>query len=149
MSATFWLSKNLNESFAIHGHAHDWLMGLWNVIQVFDDMADGDNPDRESLDAAIMDALVLMPANPFFAANSAVLLPLMAVAVLKWHGADAAEREGKVSEMSFVWRAGFYDIVLAVVQLVHGQDVAKNAAQYVMALYGEQYADYVEEFSHA
>jgi hypothetical protein len=149
MNATYWLSKNLKDAFAIHGDAHDWLMSLWNAVQVFDDMADGDFPDREDLAAAIADTLVNMPANPFFQANAATLLPLMAVAILKWKAADDVEIEGKPNEMSYAWRAGFYDIVLAVVQLVHGREVAMDAARYVMALYGENFAEYHEEFAHA
>jgi hypothetical protein len=149
MNATYWLSKNLKEAFSITGEAHDWVMALWNAIQVFDDMADGDFPERENLLAAITDVLVLMPANPFFQQNMEVLLPLVAMAILKWKAADDAEREGKPNEMSYAWRAGFYDIVLAVVQLVHGREVAMDAAQYVMKLYGENFADYYEEFAHA
>lgn len=149
MSATYWLSKNLKEAFAIHGDAHDWLMSLWNAFQVFDDMADSDFPERENLLVCIADTLVNMPANPFFRAHCDTLLPLVAVAILKWRAADDVETAGQPTEMSYAWRAGFYDIVLAVVQLVHGFEVAKDAAQYVMALYGENYADYVEEFNHA
>lgn len=149
MNATYWLSKNLQEAFAIRGDAHDWLMSLWNAVQVFDDMADCDFPDRENLLACVADVLVMMPANPFFRAHSETLLPLLAVAILKWRASDDVEIEGKPSEMSYAWRAGFYDIVLAVVQLVHGFEVAKDAAQYVMGLYGENYADYHEEFADA
>lgn len=149
MTAALWLSRNLQESFAITGDAHDWVMGLWNAIQVFDDMADGDFPDREDLFACIADALVNMPANPFFQQHARTLLPLMAIALLKWRASDDAEREGNPSEVSFVWRAGFYDIVLAVIQLVHGQAIAREIAHHVMNLYGEKYADYVEEFTHA
>ncbi len=149
MSATYWLSKNLQEAFAITGAPHDWLMSLWNAIQVFDDMADGDMPERENLIACIADTLVNMPANPFFREHAGTLLPLVAVAILKWRAADDVELQGKPSEMSYAWRAGFYDIVLAVVQLVHGFETAKDVAQHVMGLYGENYADYHEEFYHA
>lgn len=149
MNAAYWLSKNLQEAFAIQGDAHNWLMSLWNAVQVFDDMADGDFPDGEDLFACIADTLVNMPANAFFRAHSETLLPLIAVALLKWRAADEVERDKKPTEMSYAWRAGFYDIVLAVVQLVHGHEVAKNAARHVMALYGETYADYVEEFANA
>ena len=124
-------------------------MSLWNAIQVFDDMMDGDHPDREDLTAAICDTLVLMPANPFFDAHKHRLLPLVSVAILKWRASDDVERKGEPSEMSYAWRAGFYDIVLAVVQIVHGREVAMDAAQYVMKLYGENYADYHEEFANA
>lgn len=149
MNATYWLSKNLQEAFSITGEAHDWLMSLWNAVQVFDDMADGDFPDRENLLAAVADTLVNMPANHFFRANADTLLPLLAVSILKWRAADDAEIDGAPNEMSYAWRAGFYDIVLAVVQIVHGFDVAKDAARYVMGLYGENYADYAKEFTNA
>jgi len=149
MTAALWLSRNLQEGFAITGAAHDWLMSLWNAIQVFDDMADGQFPDREDLIACIADTLCNMPANPFFRANHATLMPLVAVAILKWKASDDVERAGEPSEVSFTWRAGYYDIVLAVMQLVHGEQVARDSAQYVMKLYGEKYADYAKEFSHA
>ena len=146
---TDWLAHNLEESFHIKGDAHDWLMGLWNAIQVFDDMADGDFPSRDNLMTAISDTLCIMPANPFFRAHADTLLPLVAVAILKWKASDDAERKGNPSEMAYAWRAGFYDIVLAVVQIVHGHDVAMQAAVDVMRLYGEKYADYSEEFKNA
>jgi hypothetical protein len=149
MNAARWLSNHLQGNFAIRGDAHDWLMSLWNAIQVFDDMADGAHPDREDLTAAIADTLVNMPANPFFRAHCDTLFPLMAVAILKWRAADDAERARHPTEMSYAWRAGFYDVVLAVVQIVHGFEVAKDAAQHVMNLYGENYADYAKEFTDA
>lgn len=147
--AEFWLSKNLKESFAIPDDARDWLMALWNAIQIFDDMADGDFPDRDKLTDAICDTLVNMPSNPFFLRHADTLLPLLAVAILKWKASDEAEREGKVNETTFVWRAGFYDIVLAVIQLTHGQQAALDACRYVADLYGEEYADYQKEFGNA
>lgn len=147
MTAAHWLSRNLQESFAIVGHPHDWLMSLWNAIQVFDDMADGDHPDRVDLFAAIADTLCNMPANPFFREHAETLIPLLGVAILKWKAADDAEIERRANEISYVWRAGYYDIVLAVLQLVHGEQVAMDVAHHVMRLYGETYAAYQEEFS--
>jgi len=122
---------------------------LWNVIQVFDDMADGDQPDREALETAIADSLVNMPSNEFFLRHGHILLPLMSVAILKWIAADKAESAGNPTAMSFAWRAGFYDIVLSVVHLVHGDQVARNVCQEIMNLYGEDFAEYVEEFRDA
>lgn len=147
MTAAFWLSRNLQEGFAITGKPHDWLMSLWNAIQVFDDMADGEHPDHENLLAAIADTLCNMPANPFFQANAQTLIPLMAVAILKWKAADDIERAKKTTEMSFAWRAGYYDIVLAVLMLVHGEQAAMDNAQHVLTLYGETFADYQKEFA--
>jgi len=149
MTAALTISRHLREGFAITGAAHDWVMALWNAIQVFDDMADGDFPDRENLFACIADTLCTMPMNPFYRAHQETLAPLVAVALLKWRAADDVERAGMPTETSFVWRAGFYDIILAIVQIVHGQEVARDLAQHVMALYGESYAEYQKEFVNA
>lgn len=149
MTAAHWLSKHLTETFALPDDAHEWVMSLWNAIQVFDDMMDGEFPDRDRLLEAVADTLVNMPANSFFLRHADTLLPLMAVAILKWKASDDVEREKDISETSFVWRAGFYDIVLAVIQLVHGQQVAMDTCRHVMGLYGEKFADYRKEFGHA
>lgn len=144
-----WLSKNLKEVFALPDDAREWLLGLFNAIQVFDDMADGDHPDRDSLDTAIADTLVNMPGNPFFQQHWQALLPLLAVQILKWQASDRKERAGEADEVSFVWRAGFYDIVLAVVQLVHGEAVALDVCDKVASLYGEKFPAYVQEMKDA
>ena len=126
-----------------------WLLDLWQVIQVFDDFADGDPVDREVLDAAIYASLVDLPANPFYQAHAATLSPLVASAVLRWKGSDTAERNGQADARSFVWRAAYYDVILMVVMLCHGPKAAMYAADKVMALYGEKLDDYVKEFSNA
>ena len=141
------LRENLVQTLQLPKPAVDWLCSLYEVIQTFDDYADGDEVPRERLNALIWDALVAMPSNAFFAANAPALLPVLAVQVLKWQGADARERAGDPSEMAFAWRAGFYDVVLAVVNVCHGAAVAHHAAPLVLQLYGERFADYATEFT--
>ena len=148
-SHEFWLNENFKQAYALPQDAREWLLGLWNAIQVFDDMADGDHPARPNLEQAIADLLVNMPSNKFFLNNMHVLLPLVSVAILKWIAADRVEREGEPTAMSFAWRAGYYDIVLAAVQICHGDEVARGIAHSVMALYGENFDEYLKEFKHA
>jgi hypothetical protein len=126
-----------------------WLLDLWHMAQVFDDVADGDAVARQDLDRAVWKGLVAMPSNPFFTAHISALQPALAMAILKWKASDDAERAGQADERSFVWRAAYYDIVLLVVLLVHGYDKAMEKASVVMALYGEDFAKYREEFPHA
>ena len=126
-----------------------WLLDLWDAIQVFDDVVDGDPVASADMRRVIWACLVQMPSNPFFAANSASLLPVMATAFLKWSASDDAERGGQADARSFMWRASYYDVVLAVVMLCHGYDAALAKSGAVMALYGEKYEDYCAEFSHA
>lgn len=61
-----WLKANLQEVFSLPQPAIDWLVSLYNVIQVFDDVADGDPVSRADLDAAIWDSLAGFYQNPFF-----------------------------------------------------------------------------------
>lgn len=149
MTAEHWLSRNFREALGLPDDACQWLLDLWRVIQVFDDMADGGEVDRDELNRAIWGALAAMPANPFFQKNSAMLLPLIMVAILKWQASDVVERDHAPTATSFVWRAGYYDIVLAAVLVSHGPDTAADMGHVVMSLYGECLDDYMKEFNHA
>jgi hypothetical protein len=140
------LRENLEQVFRLPPAAVEWLLALYDCIQVLDDVADGDKVERSDLDAAIWNLLFALPASPFFQQHSAVLLPLLSQAILKWQASDAAERAGNPSAMAFAWRAGYYDIVLSVVCICHGAAAAVKAAPFVMALYGEKFDAYMNEF---
>jgi hypothetical protein len=90
-----------------------------------------------------------MNQNTFWIANSHSLAPIVATMILKWQASDQAERAGKADARSFVWRAGYYDVVLMTVALCHGTRRATEDAGSVMELYGEKFEDYMKEFSHA
>ncbi len=149
MGSSEWLKENLQRVLALPAPATEWLMMLWSAIQVFDDVADGDPVEREDLNAAIWNTLVGMNQNSFWAANSITLAPVVATMILKWQGSDQAERDGNADARSYVWRAGYYDVVMMVVALCHGTKYAIDNAHLVMALYGETLEDYMKEFSHA
>jgi hypothetical protein len=149
MGSSEWLKENLQKVLALPAPATEWLMMLWGAIQVFDDVADGDPVEREDLNAAIWNTLVGMNQNSFWAANSLSLAPVVATMILKWQGSDQAERAGNADARSYVWRAGYYDVVMMVVALCHGTKYATENAHLVMALYGETLEDYMKEFGHA
>ena len=127
--------------------AADWLLDLWRVIQVFDDIHDGD--EVADVMPALWAGLVTMPGNPFYQANAAALQAAVATAILKWHAANEAEAAGEADARSFVWRAAYYDVVLLVTLLCHGQADALRLAPVVMMMYGEPFAAYQEEFPNA
>lgn len=133
---------NLRLPFA----AVDWLLGVWNAVQVLDDAADNDPIDRDDLHRAIYDLFVYLPSNPFFAQNAGMLLPALSLMVLKWRASDDAERAGNADARSFIWRAGYYDVVLATVAAAHGRDEALAVARGVLSLYGETLDEYLKEF---
>lgn len=124
----------------------DWLLMLFDAIQVFDDYADGDPVTRDDLYKTVWNVLVAMPTNAFYAANQHVLSPIVALAVLKWRAANTAEAAGKADEQSYMWRAEYYGVVLMCVQLQHGVQKASEAADKVLGLYGERFSEYIVEF---
>jgi len=137
------------DGLRLPGEAVDFLIDMWACIQMFDDVADGDTVSRDELDRVLWGALVKMPGNPFYVANAKTLIPVIATQILKWQASDKVEREGKADARSFVWRAGYYDLVLIVVQLCKGYEAAVRAAPSVLSLYGEKLDDYLKEFGHA
>jgi len=149
MRAEESLTENLQKVLLLPAPAVEWLMMLWQAIQVFDDVADGDKVERSDLNATIWNTLVAMTQNQFWQTNSPVLAPIVGAMILKWQASDTAEREGNASARSYMWRAGYYDVVLMAVQLCHGVEAATKVAHHVMALYGEEFEDYMKEFGNA
>lgn len=136
------------ESLMLPTDAVEWLIMLWRCIQTFDDYADGDIVEREALDATIWNSLVAMPQNAFFLRHLVELVPLVGMAVLKWQASDRVEREGNATAQSYVWRAGYYELVLAAVRLCHGPAAATAVAHKVLDIYGEKLGDYLAEFKN-
>ena len=134
------------DSLMLPADAAEWLLMLWQSIQTFDDCADDDSVRREALDATIWNVLVAMPQNTFFSRHVTELAPLLGSMVLKWQASDRVEREGNASAQSYVWRAGYYELVLAAVRLCHGPVAAASVAHKVLGMYGEKLDDYLTEF---
>lgn len=143
------LRENLIKVFMLPAPAVEWLLMVFDAIQVFDDVADGDTVERKDLNATIWNTLVGINQNQFFLTNSHHLVPLLATMILKWQASDQAERAGQADAKSFTWRAGYYDLILMAVSLTHGAGFATQNAHLVMALYGEKFEDYMKEFGNA
>jgi hypothetical protein len=143
------LQKNLSQGLFLPSDAVRWLLDLYHAFQIFDDFADGDSVERNDLNAVIWNTLVGMQQNPFYAANAYCLSSVVGVNILKWQASDTLERTGKADAKSYMWRAGYYDVVLMVVQLCHGEVFAAQNAHVVSALYGETYDEYMKEFKNA
>lgn len=126
-----------------------WLLDVWDTIQTFDDLADGDSVSRSALDDLIWRTLVRLPDNSFYRVHQVSLAPLMGLCILKWQASDHRERAQLADAKSYMWRAGYYDLVLMVVLLCHGMRTAQEAATFVMDMYGESLEDYLKEFDHA
>ena len=149
MTGIDWIKENLQRVFLLPDPVVDWLCMVFASLQFFDDVADGAPIDRKDLNATIWNAAVGIHQNQFFITNSHHLVPLLAVVILKWQASDHAELAGNADAKSFVWRAGYYDLILMAISITHGPCFATENAHLVMSLYGEKFDDYMKEFNNA
>jgi hypothetical protein len=131
---------------SLQGAPRQLMLDVWSLIQVFDDAEDGDAIDSIELDRAMWAALVGLPSNEFFVQYRKELTGIIAVQILKWRAATQAEALNAADERSFLWRAGYFDILMFVYALVHGKDIASRNAMDVMSRYDETYEEYKKEF---
>ena len=132
------------ETLELPRDAAKWLLDTWEVIQVLDDVADGDEVTTDECYRATNACLVGMPSNPFYLRHQQWLLPALSQMVLKWMASDLAERAGRADMRSYMWRAGYYDVVMLATSLVHGPSSEK--ALLALSLYGETADEYSKEF---
>jgi len=130
--------------------ACEYLLAVWDLSQGMDDWVDCTEAPLEDKYRVVWTATCGLPGSPFRMRHAPYLDPLMLNVVMKWRAAENVERQKIESlyPLSFVWRAGYYDLVLQVVMLVHGAEAAASVAHEVLGIYGEKLEDYMKEFSH-
>jgi hypothetical protein len=146
--------QTVSEALVVLGlpaEAHEWLLDMWEAFQGLDDWRDGDEISKQDIEHIIYVVLAKLPSNPFFQAYANRLLPVVSNVVLRWCGANYHEDHKNQAQLPkcYMWRAGYYDIVLEVVNCVYGHKAAAQAASLIMALYGEELNEYKKEFENA
>lgn len=138
-------------TLALPKDALEWLVDFYEVIQGLDDWKDNDPVDDNQKQAVIYMALVNLPANRFFRLYADRLLPIVSNLVLKWCAANHFEEHKETEQLPkcYMWRAGFYDLVLETVACVYGYRTAIEAAPIALSLYGESLDKYLKEFNNA
>lgn len=135
------LTQHFN-TIGIPQDAGQFLLILWDFIQMVDDKVDGDTP--EHADRVAWDMLVGLPCNPFYRQYTDVLTPILMLQIRKWRVCNIREKAGKADAKTYMWRAGYYDIVLAVGGLC---GLSEDALAMVVDMYGEALGEYLEEFA--
>ena len=134
------------KSLGFSSGAIDYLLGIFHAISYFDDIKDGGAPEITT-ETAVERILILNSSSEFFWQHGRALEPIILTQALKWAAANYAEANGRASEKSFMWRAGFYDLALAVAYL-DGVATIDNGAvlEQILCIYGENLQDYFAEF---
>ena len=147
---TFAESLALNfEQFGLPLEARIFLLKVWECIQFLDDVKDGDPVENPA--GAIYTLIVGLPCDEFLATHRAVLGGALATAYHKWQVANVIEdaRDETQLDKTYMWRAGYYDLVLLVAALTLPRETVETIGPQVLALYGETMTDYRKEMTHA
>ena len=124
-------------------HGAKLLRNIWDVIQAWDDAEDGDaNP---AFSEAMRKANIDIPQNPYYGAFLTSFQ--MQQMYLKWKAANAFEA-AKLREhlpKSYMLRAEYYQLIVNMVSLLEGVEVAALKAPDIWLCYGEAFADYENE----
>lgn len=148
------IGQGIGQHFMALGGSREgaaWLALLWDALQGLDDWRDGDPVTSAECERVIHVVLHDLPASPFFRQHAGYLLPHLSALVMKWRGAnsiEAAQDEDKYPQ-AFMWRAGFYDVVLMALALCIGSEAAGRQAHLVAAMYGETLEDFTKETNNA
>ena len=125
--------------------AVDFLRSAFDVAHFWDDLADKDQIlDDGQVDAAMFQALVLLPRNAFYRLHFDELNAILANAITNWRVATRLERAGGLPEKrtAYVLRASYVDLVTHSALLLGGMDWARTVGVEVRRL-AEPYAEYL------
>ncbi|MBD9415935.1 hypothetical protein IB234_15335 [Pseudomonas sp. PDM16] len=96
---------------------------LFRISQTLDDLVDRDRPvTDDAIYEAFWQAMIELPANPFYRANDLYLRPLMAGALQDWRDSVRLERAGDHhgQSLAFVLRDQLTSLVVQCTYLVGG-----------------------------
>jgi ubiquinone/menaquinone biosynthesis C-methylase UbiE len=126
------------------------LVNHWHkVLHLWDDLIDGDKTiTRNQVNDAFTIALVDIPSNPFFQANSDQLLPLLSSGITSWHAANVMERNGcrELIAQAHMHRIQIGAVFIACAQIIGGRDWAVEVGPLMWQLtQGDRLKDYTHE----
>jgi hypothetical protein len=118
-----------------------YLKTLGQISQIADDFVDGDTTSSDKMTQMLKMALVDLPMNPFFAANSTSLCPLHLMAMVQWNGSNewAKSEDESVQMFGYVYREAMEQIVPVVSEMCGGDAI--KVAKEINAFYHQQHGE--------
>jgi len=103
--------------------AIQFVVRVFRALHVWDDLIDRDKAlTDDEINSVFWDLLVVLPTDPFYVRNIALLNSTLVNAIINWHIANKLEREGdeKDKSVAFVLRGAYIDILSAAAFVVGG-----------------------------
>ncbi len=116
-------SDRLNWVCCGNQEAAQYCAMIWDMVATYDDLIDLDNPMHSAVHVHSMmyNALFGLPYNKFYAANFALLNPIMMNSVANWRIANEMEATKENLDIAFILRSSYVDI-LRMVAFITGGD---------------------------
>lgn len=123
-------------------HALNFCRDIAFVSEIFDDIYDGDEPQKSQIEDALTCVLNL-PANPFYRANFDYLHPVIDLAVTHWIASNQVNKDN--IERAHFFRYLGVQIWVSAATIKHG---AKEAAKLIYEIWDFSTMETLEEFKH-
>ncbi|GAB7221304.1 hypothetical protein VoSk93_05150 [Vibrio owensii] len=113
--------------------AIDFVVKLFNISQIFDDLIDKDKPvSDEDIFRSYWLCLIELPKNPFYMRHAATLIPMMQIFLVDYRDSVILERERALTEnehgknIAFVLRDSIGSIITHCAYLIGGYEHMAN-----------------------
>lgn len=107
---------------------------LWQIAHTWDDLVDRDVPVAdEAINAAFIEALLVLPNNTFYRKHFRELQPLVAAAITDWLTANQLEKSGRGLdlEVAFITRSAYIGVIQHAMLLHSGWQHALTMAPWL------------------
>lgn len=130
--------------------AIEWARMLWDTIQLWDDIYDGDEVDKNHLNLVMLNTMTKMTTNLFYLRHVSKLSAQLESCILQWITANRYEEVEDQDiggyERAFILRAGYYSMMHYITYLIGGLAWADQHSTEIWSSYGETFEQYLKEF---
>lgn len=131
-----------------NAEAIQFVVRVFRALHVWDDLIDRDKPlTDDEINSVFWDLLVVLPTDPFYTRNIALLNSTLVNAIVNWHIANKLEREGddKDKSIAFILRGAYIDILSASAFVVGGMEWIKAVGPAIRRwAHEETFTEYME-----
>lgn len=137
---------------------NDWLrnpeavqffLDMSHFVEIFDDLVDQDVPiAKADMERAVFAALYSIPANNFFIANRATLLPIVFACTNAWLDSnDLAAGDETEKALAYTLKGLGVEVLLACISITRGVDYLRSVSTDVRRAFmaHQSFADYCKE----
>jgi hypothetical protein len=109
----------------------DAMWSFWNFAHVFDDLIDGERPDKEQAFKALHDFVRAVMLNPFVQANAGSIFALFVSAMTRCIDGDKMAESGDLTEAQLApaVRCGDIDVIMHMLYLHKGWSTLRSYSE--------------------